>query len=256
SRSRSRSRSGRVEKPIVRYPEFRPRVPEKESEKVDKKKISKKEQDEQKNSNSSKTESKKTVIVLKNQSTNKKLPFIGRMPVFKRQTNEEEVKKAEAAAESIGNENYHSYYDSNVQHMSMEDYDDLMPDPMQFVSLMGAAPPPPPRIPPSTVDKNEPVLPPGIDEADADLVRKTISDAPLPRKGPLPQDFQDALSIIFDQKSIQETETEKAVQPEPTIKSDAPTVPIQIVNEHSQHATELYQASTFPLPAIQRPEPD
>lgn len=26
---------------------------------------------------------------------------------------------------------------------------------------------------------------------------KPISDAPLPRKGPLPQDFQDALSIIF-----------------------------------------------------------
>lgn len=38
---------------------------------------------------------------------------------------------------------------------------------------------------------------PGIDEADADLVLKPISDAPLPRKGPLPQDFQDALSIIF-----------------------------------------------------------
>lgn len=37
----------------------------------------------------------------------------------------------------------------------------------------------------------------GIDEADAAQVIKTISDAPLPRKGPLPQDFQDALSIIF-----------------------------------------------------------
>lgn len=40
----------------------------------------------------------------------------------------------------------------------------------------------------------------GIDEADADQVIKAISDAPLPRKGPLPQDFQDALSIIFDRK--------------------------------------------------------
>lgn len=29
------------------------------------------------------------------------------------------------------------------------------------------------------------------------MVLKPISDAPLPRKGPLPQDFQDALSIIF-----------------------------------------------------------
>lgn len=45
----------------------------------------------------------------------------------------------------------------------MEDYDDLMPDPMQFVSLMGA-PPPPPMVPPPQIqraDKNEPVLPPG-----------------------------------------------------------------------------------------------
>lgn len=92
--------------------------------------------------------------------------------------------------------NYQAY--DNMQHMQMEDYDDLMPDPMQFVSLMGA-PPPPPMVPPpsSMIDKNEPVLPPGIDEADADAVPKPISDAPLPRKGPLPQDFQDALSIIF-----------------------------------------------------------
>lgn len=76
------------------------------------------------------------------------------------------MKKAEATPdESQENANYHSYYDGNVQQMSMEDYDDLMPDPMQFVSLMGAAPPPPPMVPPppSTVivDKNEPVLPPG-----------------------------------------------------------------------------------------------
>lgn len=87
SRSRSRSRSGRVEKPIVRYPEFRPRVPEKEAEKPDKRRGSKRDQDEQKNGSGSKTDSKKTVIVLKNPNSNKKLPFIGRMPVFKRHTN-------------------------------------------------------------------------------------------------------------------------------------------------------------------------
>lgn len=87
SRSRSRSRSNRVEKPIVRYPEFRPRVPEKELDKPDKKKGSKRDQDEHKNGSGSKTENKKTVIVLKNPNSNKKLPFIGRMPVFKRQTN-------------------------------------------------------------------------------------------------------------------------------------------------------------------------
>lgn len=84
-----------------------------------------------------------------------------------------------------------------------------MPDPMQFVTMMGGAPPPPPAVllghpppppPPIPVPVAvdlEPVLPPGIDAADADQVIKPISDAPLPRKGPLPQDFQDALSIIF-----------------------------------------------------------
>lgn len=91
SRSRSRSRGGRVEKPIVRYPEFRPRVPEKESEKLDRKKVDKKrEPEEPKNGSTSRADNKKTVIVLKNPNTNKKLPFIGRMPVFKRQANGKE----------------------------------------------------------------------------------------------------------------------------------------------------------------------
>lgn len=73
------------------------------------------------------------------------------------------MKKTEATSESAENANYHSYYDGSQQ-MPMEDYDDLMPDPMQFVSLMGPAPPPPPMVPPppATVDKNEPVLPPGL----------------------------------------------------------------------------------------------
>lgn len=41
-----------------------------------------------------------------------------------------------------------------------DEYDDLMPDPMQYVSLMGAPPPPPiePTIPP---EDDTPVLPPG-----------------------------------------------------------------------------------------------
>lgn len=262
SRSRSRSRGGRVEKPIVRYPEFRPRVPEKESEKLDRKKGEKKrEQDEPKNGGSaSRTDSKKTVIVLKNPNTNKKLPFIGRMPVFKRQANEEEVKKPETVTESVPNPNYHStYYEGSTNvppQMPMEDYDDLMPDPMQFVSLMGSAPPPPPMVPPppSTVDKNEPVLPPGIDEADADLVRKTISDAPLPRKGPLPQDFQDALSIIFDQKPIPDPETDKINLPEPNCEAESQIIPMQIVDEQSQHTIDLYQAS-FPLTGL-KPDAD
>lgn len=45
-----------------------------------------------------------------------------------------------------------------------EEYDDLMPDPLQYYSIMSGAPPPPPVpvpvAPPATV-VNEPVLPPG-----------------------------------------------------------------------------------------------
>lgn len=75
-RSRSRSHGRRIEKPIVRYPEFRPRVPEKD------KKKSKGDNDDTKNDKkSSLSTSKKTT------SSTKKLPFIGRMPVFKKQTN-------------------------------------------------------------------------------------------------------------------------------------------------------------------------
>lgn len=59
---------------------------------------------------------------------------------------------------------YQQYHEGMppAMHHHMDDYDDLMPDPMQFVSLMGA-PPPPPMVPPPAdmEDKNEQVLPPG-----------------------------------------------------------------------------------------------
>lgn len=94
------------------------------------------------------------------------------------------------------------------------------------------------------------VLLPGIDEADADLVRKTISDAPLPRKGPLPQDFQDALSIIFDQKPIPDPESDTINLPESNlVEADSQIIPMQIVDEQSQHTMDLYQAS-FPLTGL------
>lgn len=44
---------------------------------------------------------------------------------------------------------------------TVDEYDDLMPDPMQYVSMMGAPPPPP--VEPTPVPKDEtPVLPPGM----------------------------------------------------------------------------------------------
>lgn len=82
-RSRSRSRSRRVEKPIVRYPEFRPRVPETE---VPKKKS---RGDDEHNGKSEKKKAnalKKANAAAIAANNSKKLPFIGRMPVFKKQT--------------------------------------------------------------------------------------------------------------------------------------------------------------------------
>lgn len=77
-RSRSRSHGRRIEKPIVRYPEFRPRVPEKDKKKS---KGDNDTSDTKNDKKSSLSASKKTT------SSTKKLPFIGRMPVFKKQTN-------------------------------------------------------------------------------------------------------------------------------------------------------------------------
>lgn len=79
------------------------------------------------------------------------------------------------------------------------DYEDLMPDPMQYVTLMGAPPPPPSEPPPieNEDDDEKDILPPGVDETETDLIPKPISDAPIPKTGPLPKDFEEALNIIF-----------------------------------------------------------
>lgn len=82
---------------------------------------------------------------------------------------ENQIYEQNPAAAAV-NETYQQHHHHHQQHqnpydgmqqMAMEDYDDLMPDPMQFVSLMGAPPPPPMVPPPTHIDKNEPVLPPG-----------------------------------------------------------------------------------------------
>lgn len=78
---------------------------------------------------------------------------------------EQQIYEQNQAVQAPTETNHHQHYHQNpydgMQQMSMEDYDDLMPDPMQFVSLMGAPPPPPMVPPPTHIDKNEPVLPPG-----------------------------------------------------------------------------------------------
>lgn len=224
SRSRSPS-TNRIEKAVVRHSEFRPRVPEKEKEK--KQNDTKEKKDIAKKS----TTKNKTVL-----ETGKKLPFIGKMPVFKKQS---------AGEQKEGSENYD---DINNMHMTMShatgvrpvaptaaqiqmammedvygnappfhpdagmmvDYDDLMPDPVQFVNIMGQAPPPPPP----EADDEKDMLPPGIDETESEeFVPKPISDAPIPRKGPLPKDFEEALNIIFPgEKKSGEGDDESALK--------------------------------------------
>jgi hypothetical protein len=77
-------------------------------------------------------------------------------------------------------------------------------------------------------DKGE-ILPPGIDVADRDSVPKPISDAPIPRKGPLPKDFQEALDILFDGDKPKPVVEPKPAPPSiekppmgPTVDHDAP----------------------------------
>lgn len=165
-------------------------------------------------------------------------------------------------AAAVHNPMMYASYDGMHQ-MAPEDYDDLMPDPMQFVSLMGA-PPPPPMVPPPSaqiqMQQSEPVLPPGtyfacpsyftrnilnkfavvgIDGADADAVIKTISDAPLPRKGPLPQDFQDALSIIFPGEKKPDTKTPASDSKNPSVSIDVATTATTTTLDISDHNLQI-----------------
>lgn len=121
----------------------------------------------------------------------------------------------------------------------MEDEEDLMPDPAQLMAIMSAAPPPPPRMP---ILVQEEVLPPGIDEADADLVPKPISDAPRPRKGPLPKDFQDALNIIFPGEKKPDSDVPTAPVEEPKKESTDILLEQQMVmsDELSQQSLDVY----------------
>ncbi|XP_055614281.1 zinc finger matrin-type protein CG9776-like, partial [Uranotaenia lowii] len=174
SRSRSRTRSnsrGRrvIEKPVVNFPPEPKPKPEKKVKKDDEKK------------------EKKTVSLAIGQ---KKLPFIGRMPVFKKQ--QQEAKKEGTVPTEKSIVSHEEQVENGAKHQP-EEFVDMMPDPFQYVALMGVPPPPP--VNPGKPDE---ILPPGIDEAEADSVPKPISDAPIPRKGPLPKDFQEALDILFD----------------------------------------------------------
>ncbi|KAL5275069.1 ZNF318 family protein [Megaselia abdita] len=197
SRGKYRSRSREIEKAIVPQfsTEFRPRV-----EKPKEKATYKKEDDRKK--------SPKKVI----DGKTKKLPLIGKMPVFKKQT-----AKDDNVAPS-NHLNVTSVIESskkNTKTNSCTEFDDLMPDPVQFASLMAA---------------NNNMLPPGVDDADMDYNPMPNIDAPIlppTTKRPLHKDFEVALDIIFPDE-------EKKTTLHPTIDNEVMNQPLQFKVPNSE----------------------
>lgn len=244
SRSRSRSSPRRIEKAVVNYPpQFKPRVQEKKA--VEKKR----------------TPPRKTPTAAALPGA-KKLPFIGRMPVFKRQTGGLEAAAADGTTPERKEEEKPvktPEKDSTVGEekedmVSQNDEDDLMPDPEQFERLMEKD-----RHEEQQREREQEqeqdILPPGIDESEPDLIPKPINDAPVPRRGPLPRDLEEALNIIFPGERpdgaqperkpfvvtghIKDNGTEIITGPEPE-------------DEVSQNTAAMYQAFT----AYQQQQPD
>ncbi|KPU79960.1 uncharacterized protein Dana_GF16816, isoform C [Drosophila ananassae] len=231
-RRRSRSRSEeRVERPVVKHSEFRPRtVPERKPE----------AKKEKKDTDGKPKVAKPTVTVAPG---GKKLPFIGKMPVFKKQpvaaTNFDPTAYTNGNFEAppppppmVGPPGqmvarHAAPTAAQIQMAMMEDafgnappfhpdagmmmdYDELMPDPVQFANLMTSCPPPPPPGDGSDGENREKdegesegesgendVLPPGIDEPETDLVARPLDSAAQPADGALPKDLAEALNIIF-----------------------------------------------------------
>lgn len=147
-----------------------------------------------------------------------------------------------------------------------EEYD-LMPDPMQYATMLTAPPPPAmpePEVPQHYEDNTEPVLPPGkqtpftlnakqvlncfvfcigIDEEEAEKMElEAVVPPPPPAtdKDGLPKDFQDALSIIFDKGA------EKAADNNGTPTAAAATAAAETENSHEiPHAVMQDDSSNF-----------
>lgn len=178
SRGKYRSRSREIEKAVVPQfsTEFRPRV-EKPKEKASYKK---------------EEERKKSPKKLSDGKT-KKLPLIGKMPVYKKHTAKDE--NSVPINNIIEPASIETSKKKSTSNHSLE-FDDLMPDPVQFASLMAA-------------DTN--MLPPGVDNVDMEYNVMPNIDAPIlppPSKRPLHKDFEVALDLIFpDEDKINSNET-------------------------------------------------
>lgn len=229
---RSRSRSAdRIERPVIKHSEFRPRtVPER------------KQTDTKRDKKDAESKSKTSKPCSNSLPGGKKLPFIGKMPVFKKQpiaaSNYDAValytngcleapppppppmggatvrQPAPTAAQiqmAMMEDAFGNAPPFHPDAGMMVDYDELMPDPVQFANLMTSCPPPPPPGEGSDGEANGPensehhdnenhakdVLPPGIDEPESDLGTRPLDAEDQPRDGELPKDLAEALDIIF-----------------------------------------------------------
>lgn len=226
TRSRSRSKSSsrrfnRPTKPIV-FP-TEPRLPPLREEKQPARSyaVTKKKEDTSTSSS----------------NASKKMPFIGKMPVFKKQLVE---KKSEEQVEMKVDDNLITNAESLEEQNNKEDWNDLMPDPLQFSAIMNSAAPPPPII-----NSDEPDVPPGLDpDLDSEFIPKPISDAPIPRKGPLPSDLQATLDLLFDGDKPKPIVIEPVAAPEVPVNESSSNVltdgPQMIMAEELSQASLLY----------------
>jgi hypothetical protein len=189
-----------------------------------------------------KEEAAATSTALANAS--KRMPMIGKMPVFKKMTTE---KKPESQIEEKMEEKQINNAETLDEKNQKEDWNDLMPDPMQFTAMMNAAQPVQPVV------NEQPDAPPGLDpEMDSEFIPKPINDAPPPRKGPLPKDLQATLDILFDGDSRKQVEFEPTVPDAPLpvampVDTDGPQM--IMAEDLSQHSVLYGNYDIQPVPA-------
>lgn len=202
SRSRSRSRGRRIEKPIVRVPpEFKPRVSENDKSREKRstakssttpsskksatstsaaastkklpfigrmpvfKKQATTEEDASKKAETAAADQLSEEQRLQNERRQQELKFQIQQ---KQQLVQQQQKQAEAFnlayPGTFANAfNSHGSIHHILPPVVAEEYEELMPDPMQYVTLMGGVPPPPPVAEMRRMEQlhSEPVLPPG-----------------------------------------------------------------------------------------------
>jgi len=153
----------------------------------------------------------------------------------------------------------------------MMDYDELMPDPVQFANLMTHCPPPPPPGESLNADGKESldndqasddngeedVLPPGIDEVETeDMAPQPLVTGAQSQDDELPKDLAEALNIIFPADRASEEgndENHMPVVPQTitTIVEDEPVLDehnLQDLAKQGIHLVSIEETTSSSLP--------